>query len=267
MSDALTVCSTRPFCQSSAERCWVLKEPNPGEIRTRQTRKGFLEEGTVGFVRRKGHSKRWSHRGRGSMSQARALDGSQEPHSEGVSAGERGKRRREHIYILSEGGEVPRPNLTGANAPPPLPAALATLRPSARGPGNAQPTSQHTGPPASLPRRSLRPVRPRPREAPPPRSPGRVPGRVPGRALPPLPLPRAPRRAPPAPLRGAPGANPAAEARAPPPPLRPRASRVSGGGGGTKRSSMSDPSYWTAVAAPGHRSRLAKGALLQRSKR
>nr|XP_020740134.1 microtubule-associated serine/threonine-protein kinase 3 isoform X2 [Odocoileus virginianus texanus] len=29
---------------------------------------------------------------------------------------------------------------------------------------------------------------------------------------------------------------------------------------------MSDPSYWTAVAAPGHRSRLAKGALLQRSK-
>lgn len=30
---------------------------------------------------------------------------------------------------------------------------------------------------------------------------------------------------------------------------------------------MSDPSYWTAVAAPGHRSRLAKGALLQRSKR
>lgn len=47
--------------------------------------------------------------------------------------------------------------------------------------------------------------------------------------------------------------------------LRPRASRASGGTKG--RSSMSDPSYWTAVAAPGHRSRLAKGALLQRSKR
>ncbi|XP_036884849.1 microtubule-associated serine/threonine-protein kinase 3 isoform X5 [Sturnira hondurensis] len=46
--------------------------------------------------------------------------------------------------------------------------------------------------------------------------------------------------------------------------LRPRASRASGGTKG--RSSMSDPSYWTAVAAPGHRSRLAKGALLQRSK-
>ncbi|XP_056678093.1 microtubule-associated serine/threonine-protein kinase 3 isoform X2 [Monodelphis domestica] len=29
---------------------------------------------------------------------------------------------------------------------------------------------------------------------------------------------------------------------------------------------MSDPSYWTAAPAPGHRSRLAKGALLQRSK-
>ncbi|KAK2499789.1 hypothetical protein MC885_004824, partial [Smutsia gigantea] len=75
-----------------------------------------------------------------------------------------------------------------------------------------------------------------------------------------------PRGAPPAaPLSRALGAYLAAELRAPPPPAAPQRLPGRGRRRGTKRS-MSDPSYWTAVAAPGHRSRLAKGALLQRSK-
>lgn len=127
----------------------------------------------LNFARQEEHSEKWSQRGRCSMSQARPLGSSQVPHSEGVSAGRGEKRGREQIYISRERGQVPGPNLPGANAPPPLLAALATPRPSARGPGNAQPTSQHAGPPASFPRRSPRPARPRPRKAPPPRSPGR----------------------------------------------------------------------------------------------
>lgn len=168
MSDALiSVCSTRPFCQSSAERCPGPQGAQAREDRARQTRKGFLEEGTLDFARQEGHSKKWSHRGRDSMSQARPSDRSQVPHSEGVRAGGgRGKRRREQIDVLREGGYVPPPHLTGANAPPPPPAALATPRPSARGPGNAQPTKPARGS-ASLASASLAP----PREAPPPRGP------------------------------------------------------------------------------------------------
>lgn len=131
--------------------------------------------------------------------------------------------------------------------PRPPPAALATLRPPGR-------TRAAGGAAAQLPPRSPRPDRPA--------------GRGAGRALPPRhpPSPRgAPRtRCPPCAaglLEPAPPRRLAPGRRRP----RPRAARALGGTKG--RSSMSDPSYWTAVAAPGHRSRLAKGALLQRSKR
>lgn len=268
MSDALT-----RFAQHALSGSPVLgdagtpRSPSLGKTEP-DTRKGFLGEGTLNFARQEEHSEKWSQRGRGSMSQARPLGSSQVPHSEGVSAGRGEKRGREQIYISRERGQVPGPNLPGANAPPPLLAALATPRPSARGPGNAQPTSQHAGPPASFPRRSPRPARPRPREGPAPAVAwAGFPAALWGARFLLAPYPQ-PRGAHPLPRSaGLPG--PIRPRRFAPRRrrLRPRASRVSGGGGGTKRSSMSDPSYWTAVAAPGHRSRLAKGALLQRSKR
>lgn len=146
----------------------------------------------------------------------------------------------------------------------PAPAAriLATSPFSVRGSGDALPTRLHTGLLASLPCRLPRPLQVR-RSRPRPRA---HLGGVQGARFLLAPHPQ-PRGAPPSLPRcaGFPGLIPPRRFAPCRRRLLPRASRASGGTKG--RSSMSDPSYWTAVAAPGHRSRLAKGALLQRSKR
>lgn len=110
-------------------------------------------------------------------------------------------RGRRGIYILLEESQVPRPCI---QVPPtPRPRRLAMSRPSARGPGNVpplrpRPWQHHAHSPAresaGLASASLTPpsqARPRPRAVL-----GGVPGLAPGRALPPLPVPPAPRRAP-----------------------------------------------------------------------
>uniref|UniRef100_A0A2K6LTN9 non-specific serine/threonine protein kinase n=3 Tax=Rhinopithecus bieti TaxID=61621 RepID=A0A2K6LTN9_RHIBE len=167
--------------------------------------------------------------------------------------------------------QLPAPAARGrSNARPQPPAALATLRLSAHGHGSAPPTRRARGSPGLASRRSLRlSGRPRPPSPAPALRLGGVPG-LGGGALSFSSAPPQPHPVPPPSLSGSAGLLPGPI----PPPrfaprrrrLRPRAFPASGGGGGTKGSSMSDPSYWTAVAAPGHRSRLAKGALLQRSK-
>ncbi|XP_032123807.1 microtubule-associated serine/threonine-protein kinase 3 [Sapajus apella] len=156
-----------------------------------------------------------------------------------------------------------------SNAPPLPPAALATLRLSARGPGSAPPTR-----PLGVRRPRFRVARSASRQAPPPAGPApalawaEFPSALGGArfllAAPLTPQPSAPPTLPGS--AGLPGPIPPPRFAPRRRRLRPRAFPASGGGGGTKGSSMSDPSYWTAVAAPGHRSRLAKGALLQRSK-
>lgn len=148
------------------------------------------------------------------------------PHSEEVSAGElgereRGKKGHEQIYISRKGAkfqgltyEAPtlRPRCSQPwQRPAPPPAALATPSPLACT-RVLQPRFRVARPAPQGPA----PARPRPRARL-----GGVPGRAAGRALPPRPLPPTPRRAHSAPLRGAPGANPAAEVRAPPPPAAP----------------------------------------------
>lgn len=121
--------------------------------------------------------------------------------------------------------QLPAPAARGrSNARPQPPAALATLRLSARGHGSAPPTRPHAGPRASLPRRSLRlPAGPAPNGPAPALAWAEFQAALGGaRFL--LAAPRNPAAlcAPlPVRLRGAPGADPTAEVRAPPPPAAP----------------------------------------------